>query len=149
MAEYRPHRERQLPAIVPSNLAVPETARHHFGLGVEPAKLQRVLVLGCVPSHRFLRRPSGISDYDINGTVYQTRDPTRLVARRRNRGPTAFGEQVRDQDDRSRHLCERFFDAFHQQRRHEAGEKTARPNDHRIELRDRIGNNRVNGDFRL
>jgi hypothetical protein len=49
-----------------------------------------------------------------------------------------LGEQVRDENDRPAHLRERLAHAAHQQRRHQAGEEAARPDDDGVEAADRL-----------
>src|SRR5262249_12509977 len=54
-----------------------------------------------------------------------------------------------DQDDRTLHLGQRIGHAAHEKDRHQAGIEAPRSDDHRIELGDRPGDARMNGDRRL
>ncbi len=47
------------------------------------------------------------------------------------------------------HLHQRFLDAAHEKRRHQAGEEAARADDDRVERTNGPGNDRMNGHLRL
>jgi len=58
--------------------------------------------------------------------------------------PLPFGEEVADDDDRSFHRRDFLGDAIDEQRGQQAGEKTARANHDRVEIRDRVAHRGMN-----
>ena len=116
---------------------------------IEIAQLQRLLVLGRVARHRLVRRPAVVGDHHVDRTVDRLRHPARGVGGGEAGHAATFGQQVGDQDDRPAHLRQRFLDAAHEQRRHQAGEEAAGADDDGVEAADRLGDRRMNRDRRL
>ena len=134
--EHGPDRLRQPAPIVTRDVVAPQLAGHELrpAAGISPISSGAL----CSSAYRASVAAEGrlvLTMTTSIGRPIVRASSSHGVAGSEAGHPASFGEQIRDEDDRSLHPADGLRRPLHQEDRHQAGVEAARPDDGRLELR--------------
>src|SRR5262245_53831044 len=111
---------------MPGDLILPEVSFDELGPGWQAAQRERPLLFRRISRQDVPRGPGRIVNDDIDRAPDRLADLAHGIAGCEAVHAAAFGEQVRDQDERTAHVLQRIAHALYEENRHEARVETPR-----------------------